>query len=227
MTKEQYINTSGIILKNSRLKDTSAIITVITEESGIFEITKFGYNSRKNYSKSVLQPLNLTELYLEIKQDRKTIKDCVLSENFGNIKKDYRKTVCAFELADSIIRLKVYDLKDYSLIFVLFKKFLYALNADASNYLTLTAYFYFRLAWCLGISFDLDSSEEGSLKNLRISNELQNIMRKFSEHKFADINEIDYITEREFIEFCEMYKKYSGYHFGNPIHIRTSLTGEE
>ncbi|MDY0016847.1 MAG: DNA repair protein RecO [Candidatus Delongbacteria bacterium] len=227
MIKEQYLNTSGIILKNSRLKDTSANITVLTQGSGILEITRFGYNSKKNYSKSVLQPLNLTELYIEMKQDRRTIKDCVLSENFGNLKKDYKRTVCASELADSIIKLRVYDIKDYSLIFVLFKKFLEALNTQESHYLTLTAYFYFRLAWCMGISFDLDSTEEGSLKNLSISKNLHGIMKTFSEHKFADINEIDYITEREFIEFCEMYKKYTGYHFGNPIQIRTSLIGEE
>jgi len=227
VTKEQYINTSGIILKNSRVKDTSANITVLTQGSGIIEITKFGYISKKNYSKSVLQPLNLTELYIETKQNKRALKDCVLSENFVNIKKDYRKTVCASELADSIIRLRVYDVKDYSMIFVLFKKFLEALNAEESHYLTLTAYFYFRLAWCLGISFDLDSKDEGSLSRFGISKKLYEIMKKFSEHKFADINEIDYITEREFIEFCEMFKKYSGYHFGNPINIRTSLIGEE
>jgi len=227
VTNIKYINTSALILKCSRLKDTSASITALTPDLGIIEFTKYGYNSKKNDSRASLQPLNLAELQLEIRKNRTGFKDCSLTDSFEDLKSDYKKTICATELAASIFRLNIYDIKDYSLIFLLFRKFLETLRKKESDTLTLTAYFYFQLAWCLGISFELDSTEEGSLKNMRISKKLLEIMKEFSEHKFADINEIDYITEREFIEFCEMYKKYSGYHFGNPIHIRTSLTGDE
>ncbi len=245
MIKTEFVNTKGIILKNSRLKDTSASITVLTPDLGIIECTKFGYNSKKNDCRSALQILNLTDLYIGMKKNGGTVKECVLENDYAELKKDYRKTVCASELASSVIKLNIYEIRDYSLIFILFQRYMETLCKKESDFLTLTAYFYYQLAWCLGISFTfigtaeggnkyfrysdgtiISSPSVGSADGYRISSGLYMKLREFSEVKFADAAKLDYITEKEFHEFCDMYTKYTGYHLGTPLVISRTMTME-
>jgi len=245
VTNIKYINTPSIILKCSRLKDTSASVTALTPDIGIINFTKYGYNSKKNDTRAILQPLNFTELQLEIKKDRAVFKECSLTDNFEALKSDYKKTICATELAASIIRLNIYDIKDYSLIFLLLRKFLETLCKKESDSLTLTAYFYFQLAWCLGISITFNDESKGSIRffrysdgtltsggpitpdeGYRLSERLFETLLEFSRTKFADSHKISYITTGEFREFCDMYSNYTGYHLGNPIVIGRSMIGE-
>jgi len=245
VTNIKYINTPAIILKSSRLKDTSASFTALTPDLGIIDFTKYGFNSKKNDTRAILQPLNITELQLEIKKNRTVFKDCSLTDNFEVLKSDYKKTICATELAASIIRLNVYDIKDYSLIFLLFRKFLEALREKESDSLTLTAYFYFQLAWCLGISITFNNESKGRFRffkysdgtfasgdsisadeGYKLSGSLFEMLLEFSRTKFADIYKISYITIGEFREFCDMYSSYTGYHLGNPVVIGRSMIGE-
>ena len=239
MTGSKITVTTGIILKNSRHKDTSAVISALTPDLGIFEFPKFGYNSKKNDSRSLLQPINLVELKLE--QHGKSLKltDCSIIDSFGNLRKSYNKTQTALSIFKTLLFSNFYDDKDYRLIFHLTRKLLESLDKSDPCPVTTAIYFYYQLAWCLGISFSFRDdhdvqncylqSENGlffcrkkpleSGSAYGVSKPLYDRLSQFHDLKFAQIHKLDYITLKEYAEFREMYRIYTGYHLNQPVNI--------
>lgn len=239
MTDSKTTVTTAIILKNSRNKDTSAVISALTSDLGIIEFPKFGYNSKKNDTKSNLQPVNLVELKLE--QHGKSLKmtDCSIIESFNDLRKSYNKTQTALSIFKTLLFSNIYDDKDYRLIFHLTRKLLESLDKSDPCPVTTAIYFYYQLAWCLGISFsfrDNDSASNCYLQSenglffcrkkplesgsaYEVSKVLYDRLNKFHSLKFAEIHKLDYITLREYAEFKEMYRIYTGYHLNQPVCI--------
>ncbi|MBN2856815.1 MAG: DNA repair protein RecO [Candidatus Delongbacteria bacterium] len=239
MTGSKIIFTTGIILKNSRHKDTSAVISALTPDLGMIEFPKFGYNSKKNSSKSDLQAVNLVDLKLEQHGKNLKLTDCSIIESYDNLRKSYNKTQTALSIFKTLLFSNLYDDKDYRLIFHLTRKLLESLDNSDPCPVTTAIYFYYQLAWCLGISFSFRDNEDAQNCYLQsenglffcrnkplesgsaygVSKALYDRLSQFHSIKFAQIHKLDYITLKEYAEFREMYRIYTGYHLNQPVHI--------
>jgi len=243
---KEYISTTGFILGNFQNKENSALITALTPDTGIISFTNHGCNSKKNIIKPLLQPINLVGLQLELKAGKYKIIECNLINPFDGIKTDYNKTVTSLSVLGTLTNSDIYDKRDYNLIFTLVKKFLDSINEKQQCLLTAAVYFYFQLAWCLGISFSFKNEKKMKFSYLYIENglfisdnnvvvndnllpvseKLYEILQKFINMRFADIDKLNYITVNEYNEFRQMYKKYTGYHFNKPIIIQPAMIRE-
>lgn len=239
MTDSNSTVTTAIILKNSRNKDTSALISAVSPDFGIIEFLKFGYNSKKNDSKSNLQPINLVELKLEHRGKNLKLNDCSIIESYPNLRKNYNKTQTALSIFKTLLFSHLYDDKDYRLIFHLTRKLLESLEENDPCPVTTAIYFYYQLAWCLGISFSFRDNDEAqncylqsenglffcrekpleSESAYEVSKALYDRLSKFAGIKFAEIHKLDYITLKEYSEFREMFRIYTGYHLNQPVRI--------
>jgi len=243
---KEYIKTTGFIIGNSAVKENSAVITVLTPDMGVINLIKHGYNSKKNIFKPLLQPINHLELYMELEKEQYKIIDCSAINLFSEIKKNYNKTVSVLSVFKTLVNSEIYDQKDYNLIFTLIKKFLSAVNDKNPCLLTSEIYFYFQLAWCLGISFSFKDDEKMDFcfldiengmffqnkKNIEennlypVSRNLYDNLKKFMNIRFADIDKLNYISINEHNEFRKMYKRFTEYHFNKPVIIQPSATQE-
>lgn len=240
---KEYITTTGFVLDNSAVKENSAVITLLTPDSGIISFVKHGYNSKKNTFRSILQPVNLIAVSLEKHNDRFKLIDCSCMEQYDGIRGEYKKTVAVLSVFSTLLNFEIYDQKDYNLIFTLVGKFMGSVNEKDPCLLTAPVYFYFQLAWCLGISFTFNNSkpsefryldvEDGSFycnktsldieNQIPVSEKLYAVMQKFFNIRFADIDKLDYISIKEYNEFRNMYKKFTAYHFNKAIIIQPAI----
>ncbi len=243
---KEYVRTTGIILDNSSVKENSAVITVLTPDSGMISFAKHGYYSKKNIYRSVLQPINLIDFHMEKYNGKFRFIEGTLVESFDGIRKKYNKTAAVLSIFSSLTNSEIYDQKDYNLIYTLIVKFLRSVNEKDPCLLTISIYFFFQLAWCLGVSFSFDSSktegfryldiENGTFyrnsadyesgNHIQVSDKLFRVMKRFVNIRFADIDNLDYITVNEYNEFRNMYKKYTAYHFNKSIIILPSIISE-
>jgi DNA repair protein RecO len=243
---KEYIKTSGIILKNSASKENSAAILALTPDFGIIKFDKHGYSSAKNDARSVLQALNLTELHLEKHRGLYKLIDCTLTNEHQLIKSDYNKTQTALSVFKTLSGLDILEGEDHKLVFMLAKKFLDSLDSSRPCPYTVVMYFFYQFVWCLGVSFGFRDTKEpnycylqtdnglffqkrtqaDSASVYRISQELYERLKHFQEIKFADIHKLHYITVKEFNEFREMYRKYTGYHLNRQVFISNIDTAE-
>jgi DNA repair protein RecO len=244
---KEYVKTTGIILNNSGTKENSASIMALTADHGMIRFDKHGYASAKNDSKAVLQPINATELQLQKHSGSFKLVECSLLNDYSGLKSDYNKTQTALSVFKTMSSLNIFEEKDFRIIFVLCKKFLETLNSNKPCLYTAVIYFFFQLAWCLGISFSFKDAknpvycylqtenglffqkrtlaETGSA--YRISNELYARMKLFADTKFADIHKLSYITAKEFNEFREMYKRYTEFHLNRQVFISNIELAED
>jgi len=243
---KEYINTTGFVLDNSAVKENSAVITLLTPDAGIISFAKHGYNSKKNTFRSVLQPVNLIEINLEKHNDKFKLIDCSCLNQYEGIRSDYKKTVSVLSVFSTLLNSEIYDHKDYNLIFTLISKFLSSVNEKDPCLLTAPVYFYYQLAWCLGISFTFNNGNKSEFRYLDVENgmfyynktaldienqipvseKLYAVMHNFINIRFADIDKLDYITSKEFNEFRNMYKKFTAYHFGKAVMIQPAAIRE-
>ncbi|HAQ61189.1 TPA: DNA repair protein RecO [Candidatus Delongbacteria bacterium] len=243
---KEYIKTTGIILDNSCVKENTAVITVLTPDSGVISFAKHGYYSKRNIYKSLLQPINLIDIHMEKHKGKFKFIEGSLIESFDNIRKEYNKTAAVLSIFSSLTNSEIYDQKDYNLIYTLIMKFLRSVNEKDPCLLTISIYFFFQLVWCLGISFTFDNSKSEDYRYLDIENgtfyrnaadyesenhiavseKLFRVMKNFKNIRFADIDKLDYITVNEYNEFRNMYKRYTAYHFNKAIIIQPSIISE-
>jgi|GEM_PF-1351518 len=243
---KEYVKTTGIILDNSSVKENSAVITFLTPDAGIISFAKHGYYSKRNIYKSILQPINLIDIHMEKHNGKYKFIEGSLIESFNGIRKEYKKTAAVLSIFSSLTNSEIYDQKDYNLIYTLIMKFLRSVNEKDPCLLTISIYFFFQLAWCLGISFTFDNSkpegfryldiENGTFyrnaadyetgNHIAVSDKLFSVMKRFINIRFADINKLDYITVNEYNEFRNMYKRYTAYHFNKAIIILPSIISE-
>ena len=153
---KEYIKTTGIILDNSCVKENTAVITVLTPDSGVISFAKHGYYSKRNIYKSLLQPINLIDIHMEKHKGKFKFIEGSLIESFDNIRKEYNKTAAVLSIFSSLTNSEIYDQKDYNLIYTLIMKFLRSVNEKDPCLLTISIYFFFQLVWCLGISFTFE-----------------------------------------------------------------------
>ncbi|MFO7810144.1 MAG: DNA repair protein RecO [Candidatus Delongbacteria bacterium] len=247
MKNSTTVQTKGIVLKNSRIRDNSADIAVITPGMGIIEFSKFGYNSKKNDFRPLLQPINLLDLKFDRQKNRLSITDVSLICNYTSLKSDYGKIQAVMSIFKSILSSNTFDDKDYDLIYLLIKRMCSSFEENDMCLVTASVYFYFQLAWCMGISFSFKDDPDNGHNYLqtenglffkkgtllekdtayRLSDHLYEQMKKFQDLKFAQIHKLDYITLKEFNEFREMFRRYTGYHLNRPFYISALEISEE
>lgn len=240
---KEYFKTTGFVLENSAVKENSALITILTPDTGKISFAMHGYNSKKNIYRSVLQPANLVEVHLEKHIDKYKLIDCRAADTYEDIKKDYKKTVAVLGVFSTLLNSEIYDHKDYNLIFTLIRKFLESVNEKQPCLLTAPVYFYYQLAWCLGVSFIFNETAASEYRYLDVENgafyysktsldienripvseKLFSVMQKFINIRFADIDKLDYISINEYNEFRNMYKRYTAYHFNKAIIIQPAI----
>ena len=233
------ITTEAIVLKNFRGRDSAALITVLTRKKGIINFHVFGYNSKKFLFRSALQPINLINLRLRKDKRGYTLTDAEIRCSYDSIRSDYGKTNTILSIFSSLIRNHIFEGKDFDLIYHLTKKMLGALNSDTFCLKTCSMYFYYQLAWCIGISFSFENPAEGNFCYLQTENgiffsrknavsgniansvtkELFNRIKLFSDFKFAELKKLSYITEKEYGEFAELFRRYTQYHLDRPFII--------
>ena len=233
------ITTEAIVLKNFRGKDSGALITVLTQEKGIINFHVFGYKSKKFLFRSALQPMNLIRLRLRKDKRGYALTDAEILSPYENIRSDYGKTSTILSIFSSLLMNNIFEGKDFDLIYLLTKKMLDALDSDTFCLKTCSLYFYYQLAWCIGISFSFESPAEGnycylqtengiffSRKNAEsgysansVSKSLFDRVNLFSDFKFAELNKLSYITEKEYGEFAELFRRYTQYHLDRPFII--------
>lgn len=90
-----YLNTRGIVFHQTKYSDTSLVVRILTEESGLRSyIIKGARSSKARIRASLFQPLNLLELVASHKEksDLQHVKEAHLAYSYHSIPEDIRKT---------------------------------------------------------------------------------------------------------------------------------------
>ncbi|HQO09777.1 MAG TPA: DNA repair protein RecO [Clostridiales bacterium] len=239
---KEYLNTHAIVTGCSAVKENSALVNIMTPDFGIISFVKHGFSSKKNIYKPVLQPMNQIEIQLEKSEGKYRLIDCSVLNTFDNVRSEYKKTTAVMAIFTTLAHSEINDHNDHELVYMLVKKLLETLNGSTPCVMTASVYFYFQLAWCMGISFSFgDIKDKGpyylDIQNgnflsgkppegceyISVSDELISIMYKFRNIRFADIDKLNYITVSEFSGFRNMYKKYTQYHFCRAVNIQPAV----
>ncbi|MDA3839007.1 MAG: DNA repair protein RecO [Candidatus Delongbacteria bacterium] len=241
MIKE--INTDGIVIRSDKYGENGRLLYFLTPDHGIISIVKHGFNSKKNIGRSILQPMNYVKLEIIEEKNKYKINDFELLDNFDYIRSNYDRIETILNIFTVLNKLPLNDLDGNRMIFFLVKKLLEATdkNTEFSSNNT-KIYFYYQLAWCLGINFNIStkcsvcSSNEkleyidisnGNLlcKNCKstseysfpVSENLSKILIDISEVKFDRIYKIKDQKDHIRKEFINMFNLYTDFHINHKI----------
>lgn len=241
MIKE--INTDGIVVKSNKHGENGRLLYFLTPDHGIISIVKHGFNSKKNIGRSILQPMNYVKLEIIEEKNKYKINDFELLDNFDYIRSNYERIDTILNIFAVLNKLPLNDLDGNRMIFFLVKKLLETSdkNSEFSSNNT-EIYFYYQLAWCLGINFNIsdhcsacNSKEKleyidisnGNLLckdckssfqySLPVSESLSKFLINISNVKFDKIykekSQKDHIKK----EFVNMFNMYTNFHINHKI----------
>jgi DNA repair protein RecO len=223
MIKE--INTDGIVVRSVKHGENGRLLYFLTPDLGIISIVKHGFNSKKNIGRSILQPMNFVKLEIIEEKGKYKINDFELLDNFDYIRSNYERIETILNIFAVLNKLPLNDLDGNRMIFFLVKKLLEASdknNEFSSN--NTEIYFYYQLAWCLGINFNISENcsicgSKDKLEYLNISNgeKLSKFLRTISKIKFDGIYKVE--TQKDNIkkEFINMFNMYTNFHINHTI----------
>ena len=241
MIKE--INTEGIIIGSSKHGENGRLLNFITKDNGMISVVKHGFTSKKNIGRSILQPIHFIKLELVHERKKYKINDFELLDNYLNIRDSYDKTNVILNIFAVLNKLPLNDIDGNSMIFHLVKKLLE--TSDNENELpsnNTEIYFYYQLAWCLGIKFNisgncsicnskdkllyLDTANGNLLCNkckgtseyhYPVSEKLSNFLISISKIKFDELHKIKPQSELVKKEFINMFNIYTNFHINHKI----------
>ncbi|MBN2788904.1 MAG: DNA repair protein RecO [Candidatus Delongbacteria bacterium] len=237
------IKTEGIILKSSVHGENSRLINFLTPDFGMIPIIKHGFTSKKNTGRSILQPMNYVKLEILREKNKYKIIDFELMKNYSYIRDHYEKTTVVLNIFAVLNTLPLNDLDGNRMTFFLVKKLLEATDMDHEfSSQNTEIYFYFQLAWCLGIKFTITDNcincnsnnitdyldmTNGNLhckkcKNMfdhsfPISEKLSTFLKSISKIKFEELYKIK--PQKEYLkkEFINMFNTYTNFHINYRI----------
>ena len=149
-------NTQAVVLKNIKYRDSDKIFTLFTREHGKISALARGVRKISSRRAGNLDTLNLVSVSIHERSNGfKDIKEVKTLESFKSLKKDLKKSVKAYYLAELIHR-AVEENEEVPQIFDLFVNSLKALQKDGYKGDLVISYFEMNLMKLLGFQLTLD-----------------------------------------------------------------------
>lgn len=189
------VKTRAIVLHTVKYGDSSLVVKMFTEESGIQSFMVKGVFGKKSKMKAALfQNMTLLDIVAETSDSSLGfIKEISLSHYYRNIPDDIRKTTIMIFVSELLSKAIAESEADTALFDFIYESMLWLDNttSDCANF---PLVFALRLSSFLGFAPNIDTYTEGSCFDLLDAN-----FKKYAN----DIYQIDSETSRHFYHLCK------------------------
>ncbi len=151
----------AIVFTTYSVKEKNKIVNFFLEKSNsLVSVNVFGFHSKKNNYKSILQPMSLVDLHLiKKKNDNWNIVDVKLADSFENLKKDYSKIELVLRIFKTVENFPYKQSEIFNnVLYQLFIKLLkYCEQNGKINLRVLELFFYYYFIYSLGYKLNVNS----------------------------------------------------------------------